>query len=174
MRKFVAAALLVCIATVMASVSAMAQAEDVLVIPYIWDPATTVYSDQNIVLGAGWGTCRRGQALGFLTATNISWSLEGGTIDQASGDTNNYWGAPYLRPVMLPGELCLGDPIENGWWTDWRYQLGQLPAGVYTLHFSWWLDHPVIDGADLDGDGRPDVYEGIVVEVETDIQVLDR
>ena len=170
--------LILVVAIAMVSVSAMAQGEDVLVNSRTWDPATIVYSDQNIVLAAGWGACRRGAVQSFLTATNTEWSLVGGTLNLSGEDTNNYWGRPYSYPAPDPDPdfyaVCMGRPSEVAWRADWRYPIGQLPAGVYTLTTHLWIDHPVTDVADYDGDGHPDLFKDISLEYETTIQVDDR
>jgi hypothetical protein len=174
MRKFLVISLLVCTAMAFVFASALAQGEDVLVRPYTWDPATVVYSDQNIVLTAGWSACRRGAVQDFLSATNIHWSLAGGAINLSGEDTKTYWDRPYTTPATDPFGVCMGARIKEAWSTQWRYPIGQLPAGVYTVDFFWWVDHPVTDVADYNGDGHPDLFDGTVSDVETYIQVMDR
>lgn len=49
----------------------------------------------------------------------------------------------------------------------------EFETGDYTLHFYWWFDHPVTDVADYDGDGRPDLFEGVMQDVEFEIQVSE-
>jgi len=174
MRKIGMTSLLVFVAIALLSMSASAQGEDVNVTPYRWDPATTVYSDQNIILTAGWSACRRGAVQDFLTATNISWSLIGANLDISGEDTNQYWTRPFAVPATDPFGDCTGAPIKEGWSTQWTYSIGQLPPGDYTVNWHWWLDHPVTDVADYNGDGHPDVFEGPLNDVTTYIHVEER
>jgi hypothetical protein len=174
MKKIIVISLLVCLAILMVYASAMAIGEDVLIKPYTWDPGTTVYSDQNIILDAGWRACRRGAVQDFLTATNLAWAITGGDIDLSGQDTNNFWERPYEVQVIQPVEACMGGPLDTQWGTHFRYPVGNLPAGEYELYWNWWLDHPVTDVADYDGDGHPELFDGTVFEVTTTIHVEDR
>jgi hypothetical protein len=175
MRKIVGTSLLVLVAIAMLTMSALAQGEDVNVVPYRWDPGYTVYSDQNIILTAGWSACRRGAVQNFLTATNLSWSLNGEGLNLSGEDTNEYWSHLFTVPPVDTSSACMGAPLEEIWSTAWNYPIGQLPPGEYTVNFSWWLDHPVTDVADYDGDGHPDLIEGPIIElVTTTIHVEER
>ena len=41
---------------------------------------------------------------------------------------------------------------------SWQYPLTELGPGEYELHSRIWTDHPLIDGGDYDGDGKPDLF----------------
>lgn len=148
-------------------VSALAQeSNDFLIFPYPRNgDEYTVSTEDNIIIGFGWAGCRYGAVQSFLTASQVSWTLTKGDVQVASGaDDNQYWGPIVETPVGTGATACIGKIPEHIWSTAWRYPLGQLEAGVYTFHAHWWLDHPVGDVADYDGDGVPDFLIGTVVD----------
>ena len=172
MKKLVAVFILICLAITLMHATAFAQDGEVTIVPYRWDNST-VYSDQFIYLHAGWGACRLGAIQAFRSATHISWTLEkAGEVVNNDEATRQFWGS--IHPITPQPDICLGNTPESILAISWDYPLGQLEAGDYSLHFVWWLDHPVTDLGDTDGNGRPDFYYGLFQDVELSIHVEDR
>ena len=160
MKKIVAISLLVCLAIAMVYVSAMAQGNGYVVVnPYYWDSSTEVSTDTTIILGIGWAACRRGPIQPFLKSVHMYWSIEGGSVFAPDVDINQYWSSIYERPPHTI--VCMGKTPETVWATYWNYSLGTLAPGEYEVYFDWWLDHPVTDLADSDGDGKPDIFRDL-------------
>lgn len=162
MKKIVVISLVVCLGISLLFSAALAQSDDDIVVvhPYYWDPSTPIYSNQTIVLGMGWAACRKGAVQMFLTAVQQYWSIDGVPVFSSDEDPNQYWGEIGERSYDPVNSACMGKPPDHIWGTSWRYTLGTLEPGEYEIFFDWWLDHPVTDIADYDGDGRPDIiYE---------------
>lgn len=115
----------------------------------------TVYTSDELILATGWGACTRGLVKAWINASSYEWYLDGNPIPIA-GDQDSYWG-----PIELSGFApnCIAGP-GTSWRSSWRYPIGSLPAGTYTIRLTALIDHKIIDGADYDGDGKPDFYEG--------------
>ena len=91
----------------------------------------------------------------YLSAAHLQWSLDSNPI-LSDEETVQYFGPIYR---FGPADWCL---IGNGtlWASHWRYSIGTLPPGTYEIKLLHWLDHPVIDGGDWNGDVRLDFFEG--------------
>jgi hypothetical protein len=173
MRKMIVISLLVCLVLSLAFSSALAQPENdsVVINPYLSDPVVNVSMDQDIILGARWGACRRGLVQSFFSAVHLDWSLTLGDtqyIDPLQ-EMDEYWG-PIEQDASFPTSACQMK-TEAMWLSYWRYPLGQLGPGDYELHLHYWLDHPVIDGIDNDEDGKLDRYQGTLKDVTIIIHV---
>lgn len=173
MKKLIVASILVCLVITLVYSAALAQSENFYIKPYKGENQT-IYSDQPIILFARWGACHYGLIQDFLTATNMSWTLyKGSEVIQSDTDTDQYWGP--IEQITPGNAKCMGMTPETIPITYWNFPIGRLDAGEYTLHFTWWLDHPVTDLGDFDDDGRPDFYNGsLFVNVITSITVIDR
>ena len=173
MKKLLAASVLIFLAITLMHAPAFAQDDEVVIIPYRWDQSTIVFSDQFITLQAGWAACKKGPLQAFRSATHISWTLDKEGVQVDSGEvTRKYWGPIHYIP--LQAGVCLGKTPETIPAITWSFPLGQLEAGEYSLHFYWWLDHPVTDLGDNDGNGRPDFFSGTIKDVDISIHVIDR
>jgi hypothetical protein len=53
------------------------------------------------------------------------------------------------------------------------YGLGKLPAGDHPARLVFTFDHPVTSAADQDGDGRPEIYRGTVLDRSFVIRVQE-
>ena len=156
MKKRIVVYLILCLACALASTSALAQSEDdsVLILPWKQDEIT-VSADQELILGWEWIACTPGLVQAYLTAVHPQWSLDDEPI-LSDEEASQYWG-----PIESRGE---GDGCLVGrgttWGSSWRYSIGTLAPGVYEIRLLHWLDHPVIDGGDWDGDGKIDRWAG--------------
>jgi hypothetical protein len=104
-----------------------------------------------------WYACTAGLVNGFMEASNFDLRLlqEDGSpyLVLTPEDVDELWG-----PIELFEDAegyCRGRPDYAG--AAWRYRLTSLPVGRYELHADIWIDHPLTDGTDWDGDGTPDV-----------------
>ena len=52
------------------------------------------------------------------------------------------------------------------------YPLRFDEVGTHQVDYELWLVHPVVDGYDSDGDGRPDMYRGSLGTASTTIEVV--
>jgi hypothetical protein len=171
MKRVFVLVIVVCLVALMVFVTAMAQSDDsVYVNPLLWDPSTVVSSDQNVILTIGWRACRRGAVQMFLTASRQEWVFDGVSLFDSYQEANQYYGPITTMPLVPGHEACIGKVTEL-WLTRWNYEIGTLAPGEHTLDYVLWLAHPVTDVADYDGDGRPDLLEGTMVEASTTIQV---
>ncbi len=95
----------------------------------------------DINVWGGWGAHKRGLIAAYLSAVDQSLSVNGTPIANA----NDLYG-----PVV-------GDR-DSGFATYWNLALDPLePGQTYVIDQSLGLTHPIIDGGDYNGDGRPDL-----------------
>jgi hypothetical protein len=133
--------------------------------PYVyevgfWRDELTAHTYDEIVLQAGWGACTQGLVKAFQQAAHIDITINGEPLYPA-GDEALYWGATELMEL----EGCKAAPSgDQASVAKWRYPLGSLEPGIYEVYVHYWLDHPIIDGGDWDGDGKMDKIEGTLVE----------
>ena len=160
-----------CLSLVVVFSAGFAQEEPVVIHPLRWDASQTVYSNQEIIFVMGWGTCHRGLVQSYLTAVNMAFILDGEALFASKADANQYWGSAYETPAGPGAATCLGKTPETIWRADWAYSYGSLEPGDYTLYFAHQVDHPVTDAADYDGDGKPDIFKGLLSEREFTIHV---
>ena len=118
----------------------------------------TVYVDAGdyIVLGHGWAACTRGFVDAYLTTVHTELSIDGGPIYSADR-TDQYWGPiEFSADEEGAPQYCIAGNKKGMWSAHWDYPLGVLGIGEYEVYFNHWMDHPVLDGGDYDGDGHPD------------------
>jgi hypothetical protein len=82
-----------------------------------------------------------------------------------------YWSPIEKAPFGEYGQYCIGHP-DHLWGSSWRYSLGTLPLGEHELYSILWLEHPITDVADYDGDGIVDVFRGSFGERTKIINVI--
>ena len=176
MKNITMIAILVLLSFVMVSSVASAQdGQDIIVIyPTRWDSSQTVYSDQWIVFASGWGACHHGNVQSYLTASYLEFILDGQLLFASQDEVSQYWGPIFQVPAGPSATACMGKTPEMIWRADWSYDYGYLEAGDHTLRFINKVDHPVTDAADYDGDGNPDLFKGILRDMEITIHVEDR
>ena len=153
MRKLVVISVLLCLAFAPISATAFAQSSDSVEINPLFVDEKTVSTDQELILRAGWGACTRGLVRAYITAAHYEWTLDGTPIS-LDEETAQYFGP---IEAVGPSDTCVAG---NGtlWASLWRYSIGTLDPGTYEISVHQWLDHPVIDGGDYDGDGRMDRF----------------
>ena len=153
MKKLIVISVLLCLAFAPISATAFAQSPDSVEINPLYVDEITVSTDQELILRVGWGACTRGLVQAYITAAHYEWTLDGAPIF-LDEETAQYFGP--IEP-MGPSDTCVAG---NGtlWASFWRYPMGTLDAGTHEISVHQWLDHPVIDGGDYDGDGRLDRF----------------
>lgn len=147
--------------------------EPVVIHPLRWIPQT-VYSDQEIIFVMGWASCHPGLVQNYLTAVNMVFILDDQPLFTSKANANQYWGPVYTTPAGPGAVSCMGKTPEIIWRVDWAYSYGHLEAGEHTFYFANQVDHPVTDAADYNGDGKPDVFQGLLSENSFTIHVEDR
>ena len=158
MKKLMAMMLLVGLSIMLVFATAMAQNGDepVYINPY-FDENVSVQPGQEVILWNGWLACTRGQTRSFLTAVHQDWYLDGQPLFASDEDEAQYW-SPIEPAEDTTG--CISGHEGQAWLTLWFYSLGSFEEGQHPLSLELWLDHPVNDGYDGDGDGQPDKYSG--------------
>jgi len=175
MNRLVVISLILCLAfaltsaTVFAQLDAFSQSghESFLIVPWAQDEIT-VSTHEELILATGWAACTRGLVQSYITAAHYQWNLDGDPI-LPDEETAQYFGP--IEPRGEP-EWCL---VGNGtvWGSSWRYSIGTLSPGTYEITLLHWLDHPVIDGGDWDGDGRIDLFEGEWADETVTVHVVE-
>jgi hypothetical protein len=142
------------------------------------DTVCAVHQDEELVITNHWGACRRGLVTVFLKAIEVQeyvltaadgavvWSVDTEAAQDLWGPTEEFWGDAL--------QLCIVQ-VSTGYISYWEHELGvsDLQPGDYTLHFTLSLRHPLIDGLDADGDGRPDQYSGQLQNTDVAIHILE-
>lgn len=127
---------------------------------------------QVAVLRAGWGACAPGLVRAYIKASNWTVTLDGEVI-LTPDDVDGLWGPVEVYDEPPAGyDACVG--VGRPAHAEWRYILlpGEAAPGVpHVLQAQMRLGHIVIDGADLDGDGKPDKYtpEGTTIDSVNEI-----
>jgi hypothetical protein len=140
----------------------------------VWlDGSYEVPQGEPVELRAGWASCNPGLVTAFTVASNWLMTLDGEQL-LTTDDVDELWGPIQIfDPPPDFTEDCVGKGRPA--WAEWRYVLSGLEVGTYELHTRVRLDHPVVDGADYDGDGRPDQQtpEGFIRDSEITITVIE-
>ena len=161
MKRVPFIALLLALAFIMAAPLAFANEDPLIVIPYIGGPNYYAAEGQEVIIRGRWGACNRGltTAAPYKIAIEMEASLDGQPFLAIDPPARDYWS----RPEIFDGDPgpCL-IPTDTIWVTYWDYSLGQLSAGEYDVHFVYSMEKPFIDGGDYDGDGRMDVFSGVL------------
>jgi hypothetical protein len=121
-----------------------------------------VNADDYIVLYHGWGACTRGLVQAYLSAVYTGLSIDDGALYIADG-RDQYWGSITKMPDGYWVSTCIAGNQKTSSAVYWEYPLGNLtPGEEYEVYYYQWLDHRIIDGADYNGDGRLDSWEGLI------------
>ena len=145
---------------VIASTTAFAQSSNqVFIFPGFQDEVTVTTEDE-LILGIGWGACSPGLVTAWISEADYYWSMNGSPILSAD-EALRYWGPVEQRD---PNPACL---IGKGnlWAASWRYSIGSLPVGDYMVNLIYGTNHKMTDGGDSDNDGQLDFYEHLEVSV---------
>jgi hypothetical protein len=140
---------------VVATGTAGAQPTEVRIYPYEDGWTYDIYPGQVGVVWAGWAACSPGLVRTWIGASNHELTLDEVTI-LTPEDGDELWSAIEIfesPPPFAPYCVGTGRPAM----ANWQYVLDGLAPGVYSLGSRIWIDHPLIDGADFDGDRRPDL-----------------
>jgi len=131
--------------------------EEIPIFPTRMNVVYKIRHNQVGVVQSGWGACTEGLVNEFIKASNFELELlaEDGSLYLVltPDDFDELWSP--IQSLGYTTEWCRGEQKTS--FASWRVPLNDLPAGVYKLHFAGWIDHPLQDGGDYDGDGTPDV-----------------
>lgn len=158
---------------VIATAAAASEPEEVIITPWMDGQEYTIGPGQLGVIRAGWGACSRGLVQAYINASNYELSLNDTTL-LTPEQVDELWGpmGPFV-PAPPNEDACPGNtkPMR----ASWQYPLTDLAPGTYTLHTLIWIDHPLIDGGDYDGDGKPDLFtpENLYYNTENTIIVVE-
>ncbi|MEA3336680.1 MAG: hypothetical protein U9R25_12270 [Chloroflexota bacterium] len=131
---------------------------------------------------ARWGGCTKGLVRAFSKgAASIAMEVvgPGGSVAMLEPHSRQYWERPELldwpdlpadEAAQLAQEFCI--PSSDVLWAVmWYYSLGTLDPGDYDLHFVYTVTHSMPDGADWDGDGKPDKSTPENFHLEADVTI---
>jgi hypothetical protein len=159
-RRKICALLLTLTLTILAVVpaTALADGSEVPIIPWIPDQDWHIYPGDQGVVRSGWGACSPGLVKAWIRASNYVFTLEvegeQPFLTLTPEEIDQLWGP--IEPFVFSPDVCVAGRKPSS--AVWRYELGTLDAGRYVLRYSHWVDHQLIDGADYDGDGKPDMF----------------
>jgi hypothetical protein len=148
------------LATLLLSAVAVSADEEPLVITLWSDDWAGEYhvatQDQTVILRAGWGACTPGYVLPFVKASNWEVVFDGSVL-LSPGDVAALW----TKPLPAEGLEAYCGYKRSPHSSEWRYELdtsGLTPGVEYKIETTVTLDRPVHDGADYDGNGKPDQF----------------
>jgi hypothetical protein len=125
-----------------------------------------VPAGRTITLHGRWGGCRSGLVRAYIKGSHTLVTLDGEPL-LSPEQIEQLWG-----PIIVHGtdDACMiGDTIYI---SHWYYELTLPPRGEpYVIHTEFFLDHPLVDGGDWDGDGKMDLFLAGLLNA-TDNQVL--
>jgi hypothetical protein len=149
-RKTVSLALAVLLLAVVMIPAASAQTGGTVYISLLYDTSRVVERDQKAVLRTGWWACNQGLVRTFVRESDYLVHLDG-SLFLTTKDIENLWGP--IQPSYQP--LCpRPDKAAVVWW---EYPWEEPKPGSYELTTRVWTNRALTDGADHDGDGRPDM-----------------
>lgn len=140
---------------VLATGAAGQEPAEVFISPWLDGFTYNIDSDQVGVLRAGWLACSQGLVNVWIAASNYEVSLNSEMI-LTPEDVDALWGPIEFSEDPEWEEYCVGKSRLAV--AYWHYPLDELGPGEYIMESSIWIDHTLIDGGDLDEDGRPDIY----------------
>ena len=141
---------------VISTAAAASEPEEVIITPWRDGNVYTIGPGQIGVIRSGWGACTKGLVRAYIKASNYELALNGAPL-LTPEQVDELWGPMEpLDPAPPDENVCPGKtkPMR----ARWRYPLTDLVPGEYVLHTLIWVDHPLIDGGDYDGDGKPDLF----------------
>ena len=156
--------LILVVGLAMAAGSARAQAPGLIIYPAQLAEGEIVIVDPRQAVGVGiyWDACRKALVDIAVRVSHINlW------LDNLPWPPSNYAGSAGRMNASSSAEKEIFDCMGH---TDVVYGfaiiygLGVLPPGDHPVHIIWRFDHPVPSGADEDGDGRPEIYRGILMD----------
>jgi hypothetical protein len=127
-----------------------------------------VSAGQTIILHGRWGACSPGLVTAYINGSHTVVTLDGEPL-LSPEQIEQLWG-----PITVQGteDACLiGDTIYI---SHWYYELALAPRDApYLIHTEFFLDHPLRDGGDWDGDGKMDLFPaGLLRATDNVVEVL--
>lgn len=147
----------------------LAQSEPVRI--YITGKEYTVSSQDELVLYHGWAACSEGLVNDYFDSAHHTVFINGELMITAQEKGKSYWGEPYKFDRWDPS-VCLWN-VEIAWAAYWEYDFGTLEPGDYEIVWERTFDFTITDGADSDGNGVIDTWEGFVRLPATSIHVVE-
>lgn len=172
MKQAIVITFLLVLVLIVAVPLATADEEPLIITPYSEDgPIYYAEAGREVIIRAGWGACTRGLAEAFRHAASVSMEiqLDGQPYLTVEPPSREYWTRPAPVDATFPSACVMR--VEQGWQTEWFYSIGKLEAGEYKGHFLYTMTHQLPDGGDYDGDGKIDLFSGVVKEVDFTIIV---
>jgi hypothetical protein len=152
--------------------------ESILIYPWLIVPDENgeriikVSPNQVILLGARWGACTRGLANAWAQTAYVAYEIDGQPIFTSFDESRQYWSWPPI-PLPIQEDIACVNKTDTGWVVYWEYELGNLSIGDHPARFDYWNNLlQIIDGADHDGDGKPD-RGGLDWSIDFIIRVAD-
>ena len=169
MRKRIFQICLVSVLIIIGPVSAAASTpEDVPIFVLDTNVVYKVEPGQIGMMQSRWIACNEKLVRTYIKAVHFELTLYKNGEKQPylfilSDQVDNLWDS--IEPYGYPADECVvkGTPSIS----TWKIPLPTLPEGVYKLYFHGWVDHPITDGSDYDGDGEPDVFPPEFIELFT-------
>ena len=159
------------ISLTMAAGSARAQIPGVIIYPaqLAENDIVIVDASQPVGVGINWDACRKALVDVALRVSHINlW------LDNIAWPPSESVGIADRMKAASKAEKetfdCMGH-TEVVYGFAILYGLGELPPGDHPVHIIWRFDHPVPSGADEDGDGRPEIYRGTILDRTFTIRV---
>lgn len=147
-------ALFALMALLLAALSPVSAAQEEVPIPIFFD-GRTFYVDEPGQVGRlhfGWVACNKGLTQAYINASYIEVYLDGELL-LAPDQAHDLWEP--IVPFLPSMECCIQRSQSHA--APWHYVLAGLGPGEYELRSIIALTHPVADGCDVDGDGKPDL-----------------
>lgn len=124
----------------------------------------------TVLLGARWGACTSGLARLAERAVSYDYSIDGVPLAIDFG-----WDPPVAVSWDLPGDAtCVTGPHSDGevWFLYAQHPIVFDTPGTYEIGAIVTANRTIIDGIDIDGDGRPEKYSGLLQDATSTVHVV--
>jgi hypothetical protein len=106
-----------------------------------------------------------------MTSADLDWEVDGVQLFSSDKEVDEFWRL--IEPIDANSE-CISGHAGQSWVGYWWYSIGSFDdvGGTHIVKLEQSFDHPITDGFDSDGDGRPDLYSGSSGLASTEIVVV--
>ena len=165
--------LILVVGLAMAAGSARAQVPGLIIYPVQLAEGEIVVVDPGQAVGIGiyWNACRKALVDIAVRVSHINLWLDNmpwpptESVGIADRKNASFDAEKEIFDCMGHTDVIYGFAIIYG--------LGVLPPGDHPVHILWRFDHPVPSGADQDGDGRPEIYRGTILDRTITLRVVE-